>query len=71
MVAVRSFILHEKKILLIKRAEDPGKGRWSIPGGKVELGETLFETVRREVPEECSIKVKIEGIFNTTDRNTR
>lgn len=68
MVAVSSIILNENRVLLIKRGEDPGKGKWSIPGGRVELGETLFEAARREVFEECSIEVEIESVFNTTER---
>jgi ADP-ribose pyrophosphatase len=52
-------ILHEHNILLVKRAQEPAKGEWSVPGGLVELGETIHQAAHREVWEECSIRVDI------------
>lgn len=46
----------EGKILLVKRKYPPGQGRWSIPGGHLEYGETLEEAVVRELEEETGIK---------------
>ena len=43
------------ELLLVRRANDPGRGRWSVPGGRVEVGETLAEAVLRELEEETSI----------------
>jgi len=71
MVAVGAIIFRGERILLIKRSNESGKGRWSIPGGRLELGETLYEAARREVHEECSIEIEIERVFNTTDRIIR
>jgi 8-oxo-dGTP diphosphatase len=67
LVGVGAVILQEGKILLVKRARDPGKGMWSVPGGMVELGETLAEAVRREVLEECGIEVVPGGVFDTAE----
>jgi 8-oxo-dGTP diphosphatase len=50
------------RVLLVQRGKEPGKGRWSIPGGAVEAGETLREAGRREVAEECGIDVQVGGL---------
>jgi mutator protein MutT len=60
-------VLRGDQILLIRRAKDPDKGRWSIPGGGVELGETLQEAARREVQEECGLEVEIDQIASVYD----
>lgn len=52
-------VLHENNILLVKRAQEPAKGEWSVPGGLVELGETIQQAAHREVWEECAIRVDI------------
>ena len=67
MAGVGVVVLREGEVLLIRRGQEPGKGKWSIPGGGIELGETVFEAARREVMEECSIEVEIERSFNTAD----
>ena len=67
MVAVHPLILKEGRLLLVKRAKEPSKGKWSIPGGRLELGETLYEAGRREVLEECSIEIEIERLLDIED----
>ena len=47
--------LKNDKILFVKRAFDPGKGQWSLPGGFLELGETLEEGAKRELKEETNL----------------
>ena len=47
-----------KKVLLIKRAKEPFRGNWQLPGGKIEQGETSEEAVVREVIEEIGLKFK-------------
>lgn len=53
-------LIKDKKILLTKRNTEPFFGYWSIPGGKIEFGETVIETLNREIKEE--INVSIENI---------
>jgi len=57
VVGVGAIILDADKILLEKRRNSPGKGKWSIPGGLVDLGETVEEAVIREVKEETGLEV--------------
>jgi 8-oxo-dGTP diphosphatase len=49
IAAVGAVVFKEGKILAIKRGQEPSKGLWSIPGGRIELGETAQEAARREV----------------------
>jgi 8-oxo-dGTP diphosphatase len=57
IVGVGALILKDDAILLEKRKNRPGKGKWSVPGGLVELGETLDHAVIREVGEETCLRV--------------
>ncbi|MCL7387375.1 MAG: NUDIX hydrolase [Thaumarchaeota archaeon] len=59
VVAVGALILQDHNILLVKRVNEPGKGKWSIPGGAVELGESLKDAVVREVYEETGLVVEV------------
>lgn len=52
-------------VLLIQRGNPPRRGDWSLPGGAVELGETLREAVTREVREECSIEIAVTELLDT------
>lgn len=52
----------EGRIVVVRRGRPPGEGRWSIPGGRVEAGETDREAVRREVSEETGLAVVVEGL---------
>jgi 8-oxo-dGTP diphosphatase len=67
IAAVGTIVLRDGKVLLIMRTKEPGAGKWSIPGGKIELGETLFEAAEREVLEETGISVKIDKVVNNYD----
>lgn len=58
LVGVGAVIAKDGKILLEKRRNDPGKGKWSVPGGIVELGEHVEEAVVREVKEETGLEVE-------------
>jgi ADP-ribose pyrophosphatase YjhB (NUDIX family) len=57
----------EGNMLLIRRAKEPRKGQWSLPGGKLEFGETLIEGVRREVREETGLEVEILGLVDVAE----
>jgi len=54
-------------VLLIRRAKEPRKGQWSLPGGKLEFGETLLEGVLREVREETGLEVEILGLVDVAE----
>ncbi|MBE3580143.1 MAG: NUDIX hydrolase [Thermoanaerobacteraceae bacterium] len=59
LVGVGAIVVHGEALLLVKRGRPPAKGAWSIPGGKVETGETLTQALRREVEEECGLTIRI------------
>ena len=67
MVAAHPLVLKDGRLLLVKRAKEPSKGKWSIPGGRIELGESVYEAARREVLEECSINIEIERLLDVED----
>jgi len=61
-LAVSAAIFRDDKILLVRRARSPAKGFYSLPGGRVEFGETLHQALYREVDEETAIKIEIAGL---------
>ncbi|MDB5640236.1 MAG: nudD [Bradyrhizobium sp.] len=61
-LAVSAAIFRDGKVLLVRRARSPAKGLYSLPGGRVEFGETLHEALHREVDEETALKVEIIGL---------
>ena len=68
LIGVGAVIVAAGRVLLIRRATEPMKGRWSIPGGLVELGETLDEAVRRECLEETGVRVEPVALIELLDR---
>lgn len=52
-------MVHDDALLMVQRANDPGKGLWSVPGGRVEAGEFLADALRREVREETGLEVDV------------
>ena len=70
-VGVGAIVLHEGRVLLVRRGRAPGLDLWSVPGGLVELGETTVDAARREVAEETGLKVRIAGLVGVLDRVTR
>jgi ADP-ribose pyrophosphatase YjhB (NUDIX family) len=68
---VGGVVLHEGHVLLVRRGKPPLAGKWSIPGGLVELGETTAEAVVREIEEECGLRVRLGGLAGVLDRVIR
>jgi ADP-ribose pyrophosphatase YjhB (NUDIX family) len=68
LVAVGAVVVDGGRALLIRRGEEPLKGKWSIPGGMLELGESLLEGVVREVREETGLTVEPVELIELLDR---
>jgi 8-oxo-dGTP diphosphatase len=67
MVAVGAVVFREGKVLMVLRGKPPAKNQWAIPGGCVELGETLQEAAQREILEETGILIQAEKPVYTFD----
>lgn len=67
IMGIGAVIVKENKILLEKRKNTPGRGKWSIPGGLVELGENLEQAVIREVKEETCLDVAELSLIDVVD----
>jgi 8-oxo-dGTP diphosphatase len=65
LVGVGAVIWDGNRVLLERRGEPPAQGVWSLPGGLIEVGETVEEAVRREVAEECGIEVTVGPLLGT------
>ena len=66
-IGVGGLVIRENKILLVKRAHDPGKGYWTNPGGYIEQFENIEETIQREVKEEAGITARVNRIVALRD----
>lgn len=71
IVAVGAVILDADRVLLVKRGHEPLKGQWSLPGGAVEVGETLEAALAREVREETGLDVSEGPVVEVLDRIQR
>jgi len=70
-VGVGAVLIHEGKVLLIRRGKEPLRGRWVVPGGTVEVGETLEEALVREIQEETGLVVRPVEVVTVFDRIER
>jgi 8-oxo-dGTP diphosphatase len=70
-VGVGGVVVRDERALLIRRGSAPLKGEWSIPGGMLELGETILEGVQRELLEETAIEVRLLDLIEVFERLTR
>jgi 8-oxo-dGTP diphosphatase len=73
-LTVDGVVLSDGKIILIKRKNDPFKGKWALPGGFVEYGEKVEDAVIREIYEETGLKtsiIKIFGVYSDPNRDPR
>jgi 8-oxo-dGTP diphosphatase len=68
MVGVGGVVIAKGRALLIRRGGPPLEGQWSIPGGMLEVGETLLEGVRRELLEETGIEVRVGELIDVFER---
>lgn len=66
-VAVGALVFHDGRLLVVERAKPPGEGVWALPGGSVELGETMAEAAEREVLEETGLVVRARDVVYTFD----
>jgi len=67
VVCVGVVCIESGMVLLVKRAGEPNKGYWSIPGGRVEFGETLREAALREIREETGLSVRLGRLIEAVD----
>lgn len=67
-MGVGGIIFRDDRVLLVKRGKDPGKGQWSIPGGIVDVGETVETAVRREIKEETGLQVEVVDLMAVFER---
>ena len=67
VIGIGAVIICNSKILLAKRGSEPGKNKWSIPGGLVELGETVHDAIVREVKEETNLNVEVHSLIDVVD----
>ena len=70
-VGVGGVVIHRGRVLLIKRGKEPLQGRWVVPGGTVELGESLEEALVRELEEETAVRVRPLDLLTVFDRIDR
>ena len=70
MVGVGGVVISGGRALLVRRGRAPLAGQWSIPGGMLEVGETLVEGVRRELLEETGIEVRVGELIEVFERIT-
>ncbi len=70
-VGVGAVVLHGRRVLLVRRGGQPSMGKWTLPGGLVELGETTAQAVRREIAEECDLDIRLGGVAGVVDRVVR
>jgi mutator protein MutT len=68
IVGVGAVVVNDGKVLIVKRAHAPRQGEWSLPGGRVELGETLVAATRRELKEETGLEVEVGPLVEVFDR---
>jgi ADP-ribose pyrophosphatase YjhB (NUDIX family) len=67
-VCVGAIAVDDGRLLVVRRRNEPGRGSWSVPGGRVEPGETLQEAVVRELLEETGVEGVCMGLIGVAER---
>ncbi len=67
IVGISGVAIRNKKILLVKRKGEPGRGLWSLPGGAVEVGERLVDALKREMREETGLDCEVRDLVNIAE----
>ena len=67
-LCVGAVAVDNESLLMIRRGREPGEGQWSLPGGRVEAGETLAEAVVRELAEETGIEAVCDDFVGWVER---
>ena len=68
VISAAGIILIDDKVLIIKRKSEPNRGKWSIPGGVINLGERIEEGLKREVFEETGINVEVKNLIEIVEK---
>ena len=68
VVGVAGILIEGESVLLVQRGHEPQKGKWSVPGGALEVGETIAEGVQRELHEETGLDVEVGGLIEIFER---
>ncbi len=71
ILAVGTVVVRDGCVLLARRGKAPSRGKWSVPGGAVNVGESLEDAARREIREECGIEVELTDTVEVIERITR
>jgi 8-oxo-dGTP diphosphatase len=67
-VGVGGVVISRGRVLIVRRGSPPLQGEWSIPGGMLEVGETVVEGVRRELAEETGVEASVHGVIEVFER---
>ena len=67
-VGVGGAVVHQERLLLVRRASRRGRGNWQVPGGFIEPNETIEQAVIREVLEESGVDTKVRGVLGIRNR---
>lgn len=67
-IGVGALVVKDEKILLVRRAVEPGKGKWTNPGGYIEQMEAIQDTIQREVMEECGVQAIVKKVVALRDQ---